>query len=58
MVKEIKNLENTSLAGMPEFETARIEEKLDKIVAALSVDGAIAQANRVTKDELYQLGQP
>ena len=58
MVKEIKNLENTSLAGMPEFETARIEEKLDKIVAALSVDGAIAQANRTTKDELYQLGQP
>jgi hypothetical protein len=33
-------------------------ENLLQVIAALSADGAIAQANRTTKDELYQLGQP
>jgi hypothetical protein len=33
-------------------------ENLLQVIAALSVDGAIAQANRLTSDELFQLGQP
>jgi hypothetical protein len=33
-------------------------ENLLQVIAALSVDGAIAKANRLTSDELFQLGQP
>ena len=34
-----------------------MNENLLQVIAALSVDGAIAKANRLTSDELYQLGK-
>ena len=40
-----------------EAELKITNENLLQVIAALSVDGAIAKANRITTDELYQLGK-
>ena len=40
-----------------EAELKITNENLLQVIAALSVDGAIAKANRLTSDELYQLGK-
>jgi hypothetical protein len=67
-MSEFKKLEgvalNVQVAGMPEFNTTALEGKLDEISTnldeidkKLDTTGPIAQANRTTSDELYQLGK-
>jgi hypothetical protein len=55
---------NVQVAGMPEFNTTGLESRLDDIKSnlimideKLDTTGPIAQANRLTSDELYQLGK-
>jgi hypothetical protein len=67
-MSEFKKLEgvalNVQVAGMPEFNTTALEGKLDEISTnldeidkKLDTTGPIAQANRLTSDELFQLGK-
>ena len=67
-MEDFKKLEdvalNVQVAGMPEFNTTALEGKLDEISTnldeidkKLDTTGPIAQANRLTSDELRQLGK-